>query len=370
MRERRHVVRQAHSGESCHIDIALGTLRCVALVVASGAYFVAATAASAQDDVQWNFSGRLIDNNPNGDEPLIHEFDKSGTDGNALDVQQPFSTRAVFSPNADALGDAQTLKSGATLDVLADNWDTVTAMGVARASYVDRLTVQADRQAGLEGGALAFTWGLHGKLTSKLTVAPPGGLMYWGYVVSAHAYGVAQSPFDPSSFETLDLFSESISRGPSINANQANCTELLDDSFDINLLNENVHTEERSFDLGQYTRKILVPYDVNVPATLEMHLDTCVNLRAKQIDIGLVNPFGAAEFQNTATLLSVEVLDENLQPVRVPYKLISDQGWTYPVQVPEPSGMLLGVAGMALAAIAVRRRRRIGPNAPSGSAAL
>jgi hypothetical protein len=279
----------------------------------------------AQDRVEWSFAGRIADHNPSGEDLLVHEFEKFGTDGGAVEIQEGATSRAVFSPNAEARGATQTLKSGATIDVLAYRWDDVRARGISTVSYVDQLTVQADPREGLDGGMIAFTWGIEGKLSSELTATHPGGVMFWNYHVNARLAAVVTYPNAPEDVEIEIPFDESLTRGQLTN-NQLSCLELLDTATFVNLLERDSIAEARSFDQGDRTYTVFVPYHANTPATLEMELRTCVNMRAAQLDINVVNPHSAAEFQHTASLLSVQVLDENMQPVTVPYELISGQG--------------------------------------------
>jgi hypothetical protein len=180
--------------------------------------------------------------------------------------------------------------------------------------------------------------------------------MYWNYHVNARLAAVVTYPDDPDGLEIEVPFDESITRGQ-LNNNQLSCLEPIDTATFVNLLERDSIAEARSFDQGDRTYTVFVPYNANTPATLEMELRTCVNMRAAQLDINVVNPHSAAEFQHTASLLSVQVLDANMQPVTVPYELISGQGWTYPVQqVPEPSSILTVIVG-AVAVAAVSRHK-------------
>jgi hypothetical protein len=327
--------------------------RTFVFLLAASSWFVP-NAVYAQDSVEWRFQGKIVDHNPAGEQPLVHEFDRSGTDGDAIEFQSGNTSTARFMPNAQANAGTHTLKSGATIDAFVEDWEGMTALGYARASYSDRLTVQS---GGSGGGFLAFTWSVDGKLSATANAGATGGLVFLNYAVNTELFVQAHAQNEEVGVRE-SIFHERITRG-SLSESEAECFQPINSAAILRLFDPSIHHDQRTFDQGAFNSTVLVPFQVNQEAELTVNLFTCSTFYASQYDIGLVNFLLAAEFQNSASLQSVQVLDENMQPLAAPFQLISANGLTYPlVQVPEPSGALLALTAAAFSAFVFRRARQ------------
>ena len=107
---------------------------------------------------------------------------------------------------------------------------------------------------------------------------------------------------------------------------------------------------------GETLYSALVPFAPNTPIDIDFNLFTGVNVGLFNVDFfGQAIVRGFADFDKTATLVSVSAYDTNMQLIDPStYSLISEQGLQYPV--PEPASFtLLGIGFL----VACRRGRNL-----------
>lgn len=329
--------------------------RVAAVLVAAAFWLPASQGLAQQPGVNWRYTGEFVDVDLAGGPDIVTPFDVSGTNGNAVQTEVGTNSRAKFTPNASVDFSALTLKSGATIEAAVDNWVSLSALGQVSALYSDRTTV---RGGGSAAGFIEFTWKNNGTLSaSALSTNAEFGNLQLGYSANAELFAFVDAGADVIR-ESIAKYN--ISRGQLTPA-ELNCTRAIVDSGPTMRLEAPTFEFKDQRDLtgsGVQSQYVVVPFQDGTPVDLTVGLATCASFRADSLDIGPVDIRVAAEFQKSATLTAVRVLDENMQPLTEPFEFISENGYVYPLhQVPEPSGGLLALVAAACCAAARLRRR-------------
>lgn len=291
-----------------------------------GLVMVVCASQTAQAEVLWVFKGDLASADSIGN-PSTAEFDEMGTDGGITNIQQTGALIAQFFPRALADAASHTLQSGAkvNLQLLASDatgfWNRAKVASASRATYADTLTVSGDPALG--AGFLRFQWALHGDLMMQ---AVGGGAYDLGYAVGYELFilgsGVRQT----------------VSQGLSARVASGTTTQPGDFVDPVSFLDWGPppHSDSRSFNFSGSQASVDVPFQPGTPLDVEFFLLTWVSITAEALDpnAGVID--GDASFHNSSTLTALIVLDENRQPVVVPYTIESDAGLTYPNPEPCP----------------------------------
>jgi len=298
-------------------------------------------AAPLHAEVLWTFKGELASSD--GFSVSTSTFDETDGDGSITNIQQADAVVAQFFPRAAADAAGHTLKSGAkvNLQLLGTDhgfWNGAKVAAVSRAGYSDTLTVLGE--PGLDAGFLRFQWAVHGDLIMQRN---GGGALELGhalgYELFIHGAGVRQTVRQ----DHLALV---------LGAPDPQPGEFVE-PIGLGLVNSLPFSQSANFNFSGSEASIVVPFQAGTPVDLDFFLLTWVSITTEAVDLssGLID--GDASFHNTSTLLALNVLDENLQPLDTPYTIESAAGLTYPV--PEPT--TLGPLTLALTALARRRTR-------------
>lgn len=276
----------------------------------------------AQAEVLWVFKGDLASVNSTNGGISTAEFDETGTDGGITNIQQVNGLVAQFFPRAQADAASHTLQSGAKVNLqllggaTEHFWWGAKVASVSRATYADTLTVSGDDPA-LGAGFLRFQWALHGDLMMQ---AVGGGAYNLGYVVGYELFVLTSG-----ARQTVKLAHSSRSASGVV----PQPGDFVDPVF-FGAWGPPPLSESRNFNFSGSQATIDVAFQPGTPLDVEFFLLTWVSITADALDpsAGVID--GDSSFHNSSTLTALIVLDENRQPVSVPYTILSDSGLTYP----------------------------------------
>jgi hypothetical protein len=313
------------------------------------ALFLLAIQAEADTHKEWRFKGEL-----RSFEGGLHSFSRIGFDNPEDIIFEPDGPGLLFQassfPTVEADPGTHKLRSGADVLFTLKSWRSARAFAFAFAEYTDTITTTPPAGSTVSSGFLRFTWHLTGRLEHsprqlpldaglrRARLAEAGlGMLYrlfdgtTGGKVSTNRLGAYHSVGDDDAQTAfIDFWRDDQLEGP---------MELLED------LESTPPTITVSKDVP-----LVVPWVAGQPLYLTYYLFTGANIRYDLV-VGNPNDFSGvgtgAFFYNTATLRSLEVLDENFNRIAGPEAVHSANGYTYPV--PEPTCIWQFISGLVLA---------------------